>query len=499
MVKQSIISRRNWKYNIGDNIKDKNRDMYITNKFLKEYTYQKNGKQHIGYYMYYNYNCNICGYKNGEISQSNLNKGVKCSCCSNRTIVKGINDLGTIHPELKKYFLDDREYLYSEKSGQYDYFKCPDCGDIKKMSISNLVSNGFYCDNCSDGVSYPEKFITSLLKQLNINFIHQLSKKDYEWCGYYKYDFYLPDYNAIIEVHGDQHYNKCFTTSNSLTLEEQKERDIIKEKLAKENNISYYIIIDAKYSNLEYIKNSIINNKKLKDIINVSIVNFEECNEYALNNLVKSVCDFWNKNDNLSSNELCKIFNVSSTAILKYLHIGTKLGWCNYNKEEQIKKYGKRRCGENHHFYNKHLSDEHKTKLLDGKAKTIREKNEKIIICQYDLEEQLLNIYNANEIKELGFRLDIIKECCRGTRKTYKNYKWSYYHDNPNIYISAYHKKSYKNNRNKSGVTGVFKLKTCNSWVAYIYVNHKRIHLGSFKTEEDAIKARKEAEIKYYN
>lgn len=50
---------------------------------------------------------------------------------------------------------------------------------------------------------------------------------------------------------------------------------------------------------------------------------------------------------------------------------------------------------------------------------------------------------------------------------------------------------------NKSGHTGVFKYNST-KWVSYITVNKKRIGLGYFEVIEDAVKARKEAELKYW-
>lgn len=52
--------------------------------------------------------------------------------------------------------------------------------------------------------------------------------------------------------------------------------------------------------------------------------------------------------------------------------------------------------------------------------------------------------------------------------------------------------------RNKSGVTGVSWNKARNKWYATIGVNGKLINLGRYTNKEDAIKARREAEIKYY-
>ena len=50
---------------------------------------------------------------------------------------------------------------------------------------------------------------------------------------------------------------------------------------------------------------------------------------------------------------------------------------------------------------------------------------------------------------------------------------------------------------NSSGYIGVVKVKSGN-YVARIMFRRKQIHLGTFKTIEEAIKKRKEAEIKYF-
>ena len=51
---------------------------------------------------------------------------------------------------------------------------------------------------------------------------------------------------------------------------------------------------------------------------------------------------------------------------------------------------------------------------------------------------------------------------------------------------------------NTSGVTGVHWSKRDNKWVAYISINRKRVYLGFFNDFEDAVRARKEAEEKYF-
>lgn len=50
----------------------------------------------------------------------------------------------------------------------------------------------------------------------------------------------------------------------------------------------------------------------------------------------------------------------------------------------------------------------------------------------------------------------------------------------------------------KSGVSGVYWVKKLQKWKPSIKVNDKTIHLGTYKTKEEAIKVRKEAELKYF-
>ena len=51
---------------------------------------------------------------------------------------------------------------------------------------------------------------------------------------------------------------------------------------------------------------------------------------------------------------------------------------------------------------------------------------------------------------------------------------------------------------NTSGVTGVTWCSADNKWCARITVNKRRINLGYFNTFEYAVRARKEAEEKYF-
>jgi len=54
-----------------------------------------------------------------------------------------------------------------------------------------------------------------------------------------------------------------------------------------------------------------------------------------------------------------------------------------------------------------------------------------------------------------------------------------------------------KSSRNKSGVTGVYWYKASRKWHSQIRVDNKQIHLGYFDDFDEAVAARKAADIKY--
>ena len=201
------------------------------------------------------------------------------------------------------------------------------------MSVYNLNKYGYSCPLCGDGISYPEKFISNFLLYLNISFITQLNKMDFKWIGKYRYDFYLPKYNIIIETHGMQHYeeNKKFRIS----LNEQKKIDKIKEDLALSNNIEHYIILDCRESTLNWIKKSIMGSK-LSDILNISFdnISWNEIDLKSMQSNVIKACELWNNNKYLTTKNISKILHCSHNTIISYLKKGTNAGICNYSIEE---------------------------------------------------------------------------------------------------------------------------------------------------------------------
>ena len=76
--------------------------------------------------------------------------------------------------------------------------------------------------------------------------------------------------------------------------------------------------------------------------------------------------------------------------------------------------------------------------------------------------------------------------------------KWDNRKCNLRIVTHADNMKNRKlDKRNKSGYTGVKETKT-GTWNAQIYCDGKYINLGTYKTKEEAVKARKSGEEKYF-
>lgn len=245
-------------------------------------------------------------------------------------VVKGFNDLATTNPEMIKFLVNKEDaYLVTSNSTKKIKLKCPNCEKEKIMSLNRLYCYGICCSFCSDGISFPEKFVAGILNQLGFQF-----KKEYSLDkGKTRYDFYIPSVDTIIEVHGIQHYNGGFETCNSRSLEKEQKNDKYKKNLAIVNNVGNYVVIDARYSRLEWIKNSVLNSEltKLlnfdeKDIEWIKLV--EDCEK----SLVKEVCNYYNRFGDTPLH-ISKKFGVSDTTIRNYLKKGASNGWCVYNDE----------------------------------------------------------------------------------------------------------------------------------------------------------------------
>ena len=111
---------------------------------------------------------------------------------TNGEIIIGINDLNSTHPEIAELLQNPEDGLnYSYGTNTKLQFKCPQCGGSIESVPDNLFNeaNNIRCPHCSDGFSFPEKVVSNIFQQLNIEYKYQLSSSTFIWCGNYRYDF----------------------------------------------------------------------------------------------------------------------------------------------------------------------------------------------------------------------------------------------------------------------------------------------------------------------
>lgn len=314
-----------FKIEVGTNIKDDKRNITIIDREYRKII-KKNGS--LENKKWYKYKCNKCGYKEGWVEESNLLKRPRCSCCDNKTVVKGINDLATTEPWMVEY-LSNKEDAYKYTYGSHKKINmiCPICGHKKKFSPIDLKCKGLGCNKCSDGIKYPNKFMFNLLEQIDVRFENEYSP---EWLEEKRFDFYIPSKNLIIEMDGDFHYSDNYM--NGTVKEESQAIDKCKDKQAETHNLKV-VRVKCNYKNngdrFDYVKSSILNSE-LSSIFDLSYVDWIKCDAHGCKSLIKEVCNYRNENKGIKTSELAEYFKLHISTIIRYLKTGDRIGWCNY-------------------------------------------------------------------------------------------------------------------------------------------------------------------------
>lgn len=284
--------------------------------------------------------CKICNHKWLAVPASIMNNHTGCPVCSGNIIGEAPEYKNSIWAD-EKYREIFRDYLTEEQmktNMPYGTIKidmvCPICGRYKKKSPHQFCRNkGLGCV-CSDGVSYPNKFMFSLLEQTNVYFIREYCPK---WSCGKLYDFYIPSINTIIECHGIQHYVGWGHNRDDLDIQQQNDK--YKMNLALNNNIENYIVLDCRESNIEFIRNSIVNSNLLYLLsMHDSDINWKECGTFASGNLVVDISKMWDTGYSLR--EIRHKTKLSNGTITRYIKEGNEIGICKhkYSPEESRKR-----------------------------------------------------------------------------------------------------------------------------------------------------------------
>lgn len=308
-------------YKVGDIVKNQNGSFEVMELIRKQ---EKNGNR-TGRRRFYKLKCLTCG-KIQLKSESNLKSGNGCVEV-HKTF--DVNDsIGRRKPELVKFFKNKNDaYQYLPGSLETVLFVCPICGTEKRMTINNLNSYGYSCPACGDGISYPQKFMCSVLKQLGVKFEREYSP---EWAGNRRYDIFLllDDNKYIIEVDGGFHFEG--NQMNGMTAEESQKIDLEKDLLAMKHD-HIVVRIDCHYSSRDYIRDNILRSE-LSKILDLDKVDWDECEAFANKSILVEVCKYYEDHIGISASDLAKIFGVTETSIWLYLRKGKELNLCPHYK-----------------------------------------------------------------------------------------------------------------------------------------------------------------------
>lgn len=236
--------------NFTKHIENKNKILQLCKnndkiRFLS-FDYREKTKKHT-----VNIYCNNCQQVFNKTWQGFLNNQT-CPYCFSR---HNINTLGFKKILPKEYTLIN-DYTGTENKVLIKH-KCGFIWNIKPHTFIQKINNGYSgCPQCNHKQSQGEKKITSWLKQNNIIFVKE---QTFLWSSNnrFRYDFYLPDYQLIIEYMGKQHYQEVEFFHD--TLHQRQQYDTIKEFEAKTHGLKYLIIPYYDFKNIETILNDWFN------------------------------------------------------------------------------------------------------------------------------------------------------------------------------------------------------------------------------------------------
>ena len=178
------------------------------------------------------------------IDTSSLTTGhsKSCGCTKKNRLGKPSNNL--VGQKYDKLLVLEKTNRSDSKNGIIWKCQC-DCGNICYKTTSSLhksLISSCGCVNLSKGCYEIEQ----ILKSNNIDFIKEYKFIDCSFLKPLPFDYFLPDYNLLIEFDGEQHF---INKPHFEEVEKIHHKDMIKNNYCFKNNISL-IRIPYNYSNL---------------------------------------------------------------------------------------------------------------------------------------------------------------------------------------------------------------------------------------------------------
>lgn len=207
-------------------------DDYMEVKMNVDFICTKHGKQTIMLdNLIRGHGCKMCAY---EYTGSVLKHDIQYV----KEYIESINGNKLLNPE-----------DYKDTSVRNLNIQCS-CGNIFTTSFSNYSKCGVNtCYSCSCKESVGEERIRKYLESNTINFIQEKRFDDCRDNRTLPFDFYLPEYNLIIEFDGRHHFEEKGRGNHEVTAK----HDEIKNQYCKNKNISLLRIPYWEGDNIEAI------------------------------------------------------------------------------------------------------------------------------------------------------------------------------------------------------------------------------------------------------
>lgn len=198
-----------------------------------------------------------------------VGKNSRCPYCNkNSGKVHLLDSLGILFSSVLNIWSDKNKkspYEYAPKASKEVWWKCPE-GKHKDYlrDINNSNKLNFRCPDCQ--FSQGENKISDYFNSRNILFIPQKEFKSLIGVcgGNLSYDFYLSQYNLLIEYQGQFHDGSSGEYSKK-NLKRQLEHDRRKRQYAKDHDINLLEIWYWDFDNIETLLEEYL--KSLKDVV----------------------------------------------------------------------------------------------------------------------------------------------------------------------------------------------------------------------------------------
>jgi len=191
------------------------------------------------------WSCSKCG-KSFERPYNNVSntKHLSCAKCSAEQSIRkrrlSKDDYHDLALSLHGKFLE----THAPTSNQIKVkWGCSECGDtVSRCYTSVMASESLVCLSCSKAITKGERYAGDYLSMIHIQYEMQKRFNDLRGIGGHKlsYDFYLPRFNILIEIQGQQHFNAVKHFGGEKKLKRQQQHDELKRDYAKNNG--YYLV-----------------------------------------------------------------------------------------------------------------------------------------------------------------------------------------------------------------------------------------------------------------